>query len=163
MRLKTALAALCLHMMVLIVAATSFAVLGPLGSDTGWTFQYYCYSSSWGWGHAYRSDYSFPIVVTYIAANLLGLVAYWMARKSVQLLWVAAGLLLSGSGLFSFALEARQISADSTNWQSLIISCPAVALLLAGWVSFLLIRALIRNSKTSVSAPSASGPPVVVA
>ncbi len=44
------------------------------GAKWAWTSEYFRYSYQNGWGYSYRNDYSLAVVLTYLAAFLVGLI-----------------------------------------------------------------------------------------
>jgi hypothetical protein len=135
MRSRAALVLLAVHIAVLLLAATGLSLAG-FGGNGQWGFQYVHVSFADGWGREYRSDYTLPVVLTYLLAHLLGLAAYLLSHKLVHIGWIVAGVVLSGLGLASFAIEASHwFASHNRSW---IVSAPIASLALAAVVVWLL-------------------------
>jgi hypothetical protein len=150
MKPRHALWTLCLHAGLLVLASTRFTAVSWLWGKWSLSFDYLDLAHSNGWGYAYRSDYSLPVVLAYIGANLAGVAAYTMARGRVCTLWRLPALMLCVLGMLSFSVEA-------SHWlwshhRSLIASCPAVSLALAIIVGFQLVRMNARPAPSSAAA-----------
>lgn len=126
MSLRTAL--LAAHIMLLVLASTCFTI--PLGLRDGqFQWEYFKYLSQGGWGRPYEFPYSLPVVLTYLAAYAVGLVAYRMAWRNGSPLIGVTGVLLCGVGFASFAYELTHWSSE--HYETWIASAPAAAFALA--------------------------------
>jgi len=129
MKLKPAIRPLCAYVVLLILASTRFSVVSWIWGERAWTWDYFQYSHRNGWGYPYRSDYSFVVVLTYLAAFLLGLIAHGMASRQVAGLWNTAAMIVCVLGLVSFSIEGSHwLWEHARSW---IAICPAASLLLA--------------------------------
>lgn len=130
MKTKSAVWILCTHAALLLLASTRFSIVSWLWGKWSWTWDYFQYSCRNGWGCQFRSDYSLVIVLTYLAAFLLGLIAHGMASTRGASVWSTLAMILCGLGLISFAIEGSHwLWEHHLSW---IAICPAASLLLAG-------------------------------
>ena len=90
--------AIVVHLVLLALACTSFTLVTGWVSG-GWKCNFYAYCYADGWGHAYRSDYTLPTVITYLAAYAAGLAVYGLA-------WGAGSRWVAGIGLALSMLRA---------------------------------------------------------
>ncbi len=120
---------LLIHSVLIVLAGTSYTVLTfPLGYTT-WNVNLYQYWWNKGFGQEYVSPYSNLDIGTYIAAFLVGFVAYWLAIRSRQRILGFTGLALSAICLVCFVNEAFQVS--QFQYHSWILASPPLMLLLA--------------------------------
>jgi hypothetical protein len=100
------------------------------GWATGdWKCNFYTYSYTDGWGHVYRSDYTLPVIITYLAAYVSGLAVYLLAWASGSRYVAGIGLALCIVGLASFGIEVSHwLWPHNLSW---IASFPAVMFPLA--------------------------------
>ena len=121
-------AAIVMHLVLLALACTSFTLVS--GWATGnWKCDFFTYRYENGWGYVYRSDYSLPIVATYLAAYASGLAVYLLAWNAGSHILAGTGLVLCGVGLLSFSIEGSHcVYAHNLSW---IASFPAVMFPLA--------------------------------
>ena len=103
---------LLLHALLLLLASTDFTIVtAALGQDS-WRWSYLRYSSQSGWGYEYVSDYSLPVVLTYIAAFAAGLAGFAVACRRGRWLIGMLGVVLSALGLVSFGIEGSHWFVD---------------------------------------------------
>ena len=116
------------HLVLLALASTSFTlVTGWSSGDWKCNFYTYCYAD--GWGHAYRSDYTLPVIVTYLAAHAAGIAVYAFAWGAGSRFIAGTGLALCIVGLVSFGIEGSHwIWTHNLSW---IASFPAAMIPLA--------------------------------
>lgn len=115
---------LAIHAFLLLLASTEFTIVTAMFGGDALRWCYYRYASHSGFGHAFVSDYTFPVVLTYLAAFMVGVagfgLAWWQGRHIVGLL----GVILSVIGVFSFALEGSHWIVE--HHQSWIAYSPVV-------------------------------------
>lgn len=129
MKPKHAIWMLCAYAGLLLLASTRFSIVSWIWGRRAWTWEYFQYAYRNGWGYQYRSDYPFVVVVTYLAAFLVGLIAHLMARRRIAGAWSALAVILCGLGLVSFGIEGSHWIWDhGLSWTAI---CPAASLLLA--------------------------------
>lgn len=96
---------LLLHALLLLLASTDFTIVtAALGQDS-WRWSYVKYASQSGWGYEYVSDYTLPVVLTYLAAFAAGLAGFAVACLQGRWLIGTLGVVLSALGLVSFGIE----------------------------------------------------------
>jgi hypothetical protein len=128
MKPKHAVWALCAFAGLLVLASTRFSVVSWIWGEWALTWDYFQYSYRNGWGYQYRSDYSFLVVLTYLTAFLLGLIAHALASTRLTGVWSALAIILCVLGLTSFAIEGSHwLWEHHLSW---IAICPAASLLL---------------------------------
>ena len=114
---------------LLLLASTRFSVVSWILGKWAWTWEYFQYSYRNGWGSQYQSDYSFVVVLTYLAAFGVGIVGYVMAGERVAGGWSVLALMLCVLGLISFLIEGTHwLWEHHLSW---IAICPAASLALA--------------------------------
>ncbi len=132
MKPKYTLWILWFHAGLLVVASTRLSVVSWMWGNASWTWDYFQYCYKNGWGYQYQSDYSLPVVLTYIAAYSVGIAGYGMARRHVPIAGNALAAILSILGLISFLIEGSHwLWAHHLSW---IAISPAASLLLVGVV-----------------------------
>jgi hypothetical protein len=119
---------LLIHALLLLLASTSFTIVPGLTGE-GLRWQYFQYLSQWGWGMAYQFPYKLPVVLTYLAAYSIGVVAYALIWRQSMRLVGALGIVGCALGLVSFAYELTHWFRDS--YDAWIISLPGPLLVLA--------------------------------
>ena len=124
---------LVVHVVLLVLASTFFTIVTGLG-DGQFYWEYFRYFSQRGWGVPYQFPYSLPVVLVYLAAYVMGLVAYCMAWGRASTMVVVAGVVLCGAGFASFAYELTHWFGDY--YGSWIASAPIALLALAPIVAF---------------------------
>jgi len=128
------------HVALLLLASTQFTILSWMWSERSWTFNYYHYSWSNGWGFQYQSDYDLTVILTYIAAYLSGFGTYYViACKYARVRGTFLALILCLVGLASFLIEASHWLWE--HHLSCIASCPLASLFLAIVVAFQIRKA----------------------
>lgn len=134
--------AIVVHLVLLALACTSFTLVTGWVSG-GWKCNFYAYCYADGWGHAYRSDYTLPTVITYLAAYAAGLAVYGLAWGAGSR-WVAGiGLALSMLGLLSFGIEGSHwLWPHNLSW---IASFPVVMVPLAVVAGYQFRKAALSN------------------
>lgn len=120
---------LMIHAALTLLASTAFTVFtAPLGGDSlRWSF--YSYSFRSGFGTPYISDYSTAVILTYLIAFAFGVVGFKMAYRSGRIRSGMLGVILSGIGFVSFAVELSHVFVD--HHRSWIVVAPVVMLTLA--------------------------------
>lgn len=123
---------LVLHALLLLLASTDFTIVtAPLGQDS-WRWCYLKYSSQSGWGYQYVSDYTLPIVLTYIAAFAVGIVGFALAWPQGRWLIGLLGVVLSVLGLISFGIEGSHwVFEHNRSWLAFSPAIMFVLLVLA--------------------------------
>lgn len=97
---------LLLHALLLLLASTDFTVVtATFGQEDSWRWCYFKYDSESGWGYQYVSDYTLPVVLTYLAAFAVGTVGFAVVSLRGRWLIGVLGLVLSVLGLISFGIE----------------------------------------------------------
>jgi len=136
--------AVVVHLVLLALACTSFTlVTGWANGD--WKYNFYTYCFADGWGHAYRSDYTLPLIITYLAAYAVGIGAYAMAWRAGSRYVAGTGLALCIVGLVSFGIEGSHwIGSHDLSW---IASFPVVMLPLAVVAGYQFRKAALSNPK----------------
>ena len=130
MKPKYAIWTLCSYAGLLLLAATRFSMVSWMVGQWAWSCDYLQYSYRNGWGYEYHSDYSFVVVLTYLAAFLVGFIGYRMAGSRIAGASSTLAMILCVLGLISFLVEGSHWLWD--HHLSLIAICPAASLLLAG-------------------------------
>jgi hypothetical protein len=130
MKPKYAIATLCFHAGLLLLASTRFSIVSWIVGKWAWSCDYIQYSYQNGWGYPYHSDYSSVVVLTYLAAFLVGVIGYLMAGRRIVGAGGTLAIILCVLGLISFLVEGSHWLWD--HHLSLIAICPAASLLLAG-------------------------------
>jgi hypothetical protein len=120
------------HIVLLLLAATEFTLITWF-RDRNFTINAFAYSFQSGWGYEYRSNYSFAIVATYLAAYVAGLVVFWHALHQRSWLIGGLGAILCSLGVISFAVEGSHWIM--THNRSFIVSFPIVMAVL--WICLL--------------------------
>ncbi len=128
--MRTFIALLVGHAVLLVLASTNFSVVSWLWGDLSWNCTFIRYAYRNGWGHAYVSDYSIGQVLCYVAAYGLGVAAFGIAWLRLQLPLSAVATVVCLLGAVSFGIEL-------THWLwahhlSVIASFPAAMIVL--WV-----------------------------
>jgi hypothetical protein len=129
MKAKHAIWMVCFYAGLLILASTRFSIVSWMWGQPAWTWNYFQYSYRNGWGYRYQSDYSLVVVLTYVAAFVVGFAGYLMASKRIAGVWSTCAIILCVLGLISFLLEGSHWLWD--HHLSWIAICPAASLLLA--------------------------------
>ena len=119
---------LIVHLILLLLASTSFTIATGLG-DGRFQWEYLQYFSQNGWGITYQFRYSLPVVLTYLAAYASGLAAYCLLYRSGSQLVGLAGVVLCAAGFASFAYESTHWFVN--HYGSWIASAPIVLMALA--------------------------------
>jgi hypothetical protein len=115
--------AVVVHLVLLALACTSFTLVTVWASGA-WTCSFYTYRYANGWGYVYQSDYTLPVVITYLAAYAVGIAVYGLAWGAGSRYIAATGLALCGVGLVSFGIEGSHwIWSHNLSW---IASFPVV-------------------------------------
>ena len=116
------------HMVLLALACTRFTLVSVWASGA-WTCDFYTYRYADGWGYVYRSDYTLPVIITYLAAYVAGLAVYALAWGAGSRYVAGAGLALCLIGLMSFGIEGSHwVWSHNLSW---IASFPVVMFPLA--------------------------------
>jgi hypothetical protein len=112
-----------LHIVFLLLAATSFSVVTIFGESWSFDCEFWKLSYSRGWGHRYVSEYSIWRVLCYLIGYGLGIPVYaYVARAGWA--WLATlGVILCGIGVISFVIEGSHWVVSHN--LSLIASFPA--------------------------------------
>ena len=103
---------LFLHALLLLLASTDFTIVTSAIGGESLRWCYFKYSSQNGFGYDYVSDYTFPVVMTYIAAYSVGLAGYVLALKRGRSVLGTLGVILCILGLVSFAIEGSHWLID---------------------------------------------------
>jgi hypothetical protein len=120
--------AVVVHLLLLALACTSFTVVtGWANGD--WKCNFYAYRYADGWGYVYQSDYTLPVIITYLAAYATGIAVYGLAWRAGSRYVAGTGLALCVVGLVSFGIEGSHwVYAHNLSW---IASFPVVMFPLA--------------------------------
>src|SRR5688572_31924139 len=96
---------LLLHAFLLLLASTEFTIVtSALGGDS-LRWSYFKYASQSGFGYKYASQYTLPVILTYLAAFSVGLAGFTLALRKGRPVVGTFGVVLSMLGLISFAVE----------------------------------------------------------
>ncbi|MBL9123905.1 MAG: hypothetical protein JNG90_09760 [Planctomycetaceae bacterium] len=152
------LSVLALHLVLLVLAASAFT------SATAWLdghlrWESYRYVWQRGWGREYAFPYSLAVVLTYLGAYAVGVVAYGQAARRGSPILGALGLLLCGVGFASFPYELTHWFSD--RYGSWIATAPA-ALIVVGVLTMLQqfrIAMVQRSAQRSTSEPQSPSRP----
>jgi hypothetical protein len=154
MKSKYAIWTLWIYAALLLLGSTRFSVVSWIWGNRAWTWDYFQYSYRNGWGYQYHSDYSFVVVLTYLAAFLLGLIAHLMASARVASAWSTLATILCVLGLISFVIEGSHwFWEHHLSW---IAICPAASLLLAAIAIIQLGKKTEQIAGGNAATPSAS-------
>jgi hypothetical protein len=127
-RMFSRLALLVAHLVLLVLASTSFTVVTAFANGR-FQWQYFQYFWQHGWGLRYQFPYSLSVVLAYLAAYAVGVVVYYVAYRDGAKIIGLVGLLLCAAGVASFAFEATHWLVN--HYTSLILSSPIVLGVLA--------------------------------
>ena len=119
---------LIVHAILLLLASTAFTIVTAMfgGRSLQWCF--YSYSFRSGFGTPYVSDYSLPVVVTYVLAFAVGIAGFAVAYRDGKSVAGFLGVILSVAGVISFAIEGSHWLFD--HHRSWIAFSPLVMLAL---------------------------------
>ena len=130
------------HLVLLTLACTSFTVISGWATG-GWKCNFYIYRYADGWGHAYLSDYTLPVILTYLTAYAVGLAVYAFAWAGGSRYVAGTGLALCIVGLVSFGIEGSHwVWSHNLSW---IASFPVVMFPLAVVAGFMYHRQAARS------------------
>ena len=96
--------AVVVHLVLLALACTRFTLLTGWVNGA-WTCDFCTYRYGDGWGYVYRSDYTLPVILVYLAAYAAGLAVYQFAWSAGSRYLASTGLALCVVGLLSFGIE----------------------------------------------------------
>ncbi len=135
--------AIVVHLVLLALACTRSTLVSVWVSGA-WTCDFYTYHYADGWGYPYRSDYTLPVILAYLAAYAAGIAVYGLAWSAGSR-WIAgSGLALCIVGLLSFGIEGSHwVWSHNLSW---IASFPVVMFPLA-------VLAGVQFSKVALSKP----------
>jgi hypothetical protein len=137
--------AVVVHLVLLALACTSFTLV-TVWANGAWTCNFYTYRYAAGWGYAYRSDYTLPVVITYLAAYAAGIAVYAFAWGAGSRFLAGSGLALCIVGLVSFGIESSHwIWSHNLTW---IASFPVVMVPLAVVAGCLVARVRLDRRPT---------------
>ncbi|WP_442511213.1 hypothetical protein SH528x_002883 [Novipirellula sp. SH528] len=139
---------LIVHAVLLLLASTAFTIVSALFGGTSIQWCYYRYSFRSGFGTRYVSDYSLPVVATYLLAFAFGIVGFAMAFRDGRRVTGFVGVILSAVGFISFAIESSHWLVD--HHRSWIVFVPAAMLALV------VIACIPERRMTPESKPSPS-------
>ncbi|MCC5875797.1 MAG: hypothetical protein JJU11_06225 [Candidatus Sumerlaeia bacterium] len=129
MKSKSIIWMLGAHAALLLVASMNYSIVSWIWGRIDWTWNYFEYSHRTGWGTPYQSDYTLVVVLTYLTAFFLGLIAHGMACKRAGGMLNIIAMVLCTLGLISFAMEGSHwLWEHHLSW---IAISPAASLLLA--------------------------------
>ncbi len=118
------------HVFLLILACTNFSALGFIREDQSFSVNYWTCSHRSGFGYEYKSEYSLPQVLAYVAAYGIGVILFVFARRYGMAVVNILGAGLCIIGLISFLIEGSHwVSTHHYSW---IASFPVVMLVL--WI-----------------------------
>jgi hypothetical protein len=120
---------LLLHVVPLLAGASNFTIFSFWRHPGSFTFSFFDFSYSSGWGYVYQSSYSLWQVLAYLVAYATGVIFYPRLARPTWLAAASVGICLMG--LISFAIEASHWVLDHN--LSLIASLPIALLLVALW------------------------------
>ena len=141
------------HMLLVVLAGTAFTIL-TFFWDGNWFVEFYKYWSSSGFGKIYESPYCKTVILTYIAAFLVGLVADVLVSRSSSRVAGAIGILASLLGLYCFGNEYFQLGRSE--YDSWIVVSPLFMLVLAAY-SAIPSEWLLRQGKAIEKQTSGAG------
>ena len=153
-KLKPTLWLFCLYVGLLVLASMRFSMVSWIWGERtlGWDAFLFSYES--GWGADFRSDFSLGVVLVYLVAFLVGLVAHLMAGRRTGGARNIPAIILCALGVVCFAIEGSHWL-----WEhgfSFVAVCPAMSLLLAFISIILLGRDAARPSGENTDFPRAS-------
>ena len=108
--------AVAVHLVLLALACTSFTVVsGWVSGD--WKCDFCTCHYANGWGYAYQSDYTLPVILTYLAAYAAGIAVYGFAWGAGSRYIAGSGLALCVVGLVSFGIEGSHcVWSHNLSW-----------------------------------------------
>ena len=147
--MKTLIALLISHVVLLALASTNFLVVSLLWGNSSWNWNGFQYSYRSGWGNIYVSDYALGQVLCYMVAYGLGVAAFAIA-------WIRHGLSLSAVATVVCLLGAVSFCIEVTHWLwshhlSWIASFPAVMVVLWICIGIQLDRHWRTNAQPSLA------------
>ncbi len=119
---------LIVHAVLLLLASTAFTIVTALFGARSILWCYYRYSFRSGFGTQYVSDYSLPVVATYLLAFAFGILGFAMAYRDGRRVTGCVGIILSAIGFISFAIESSHWLVD--HHRSWVAIAPAAMLAL---------------------------------
>ncbi len=124
---------LALHALLVLLASTEFTIVTAFfGGSFRWCYYRYAWQS--GWGFQFVSDYSLPVVLTYLAGFAAGVVGFSLAWRRGRLVLGLLGVGLSAIGMISFAMEGSHwILEHHRSW---IAISPVATLILVLFACF---------------------------
>jgi hypothetical protein len=96
---------LAIHSLLLLLASTSFTIVTAIFGGDSLNWCYYHYSSQSGFEYVFVSDFSLPVVITYLLAFVAGLFGFALAFQSGRHATAGLGFVLSAVGAVSFTIE----------------------------------------------------------
>ena len=146
--------AVVVHLVLLALACTHFTLVTGWASGS-WTCDFctYCYAD--GWGHVYQSDYTLPVIITYLAAYAAGIAVYGLAWGAGSR-WIAGiGLALCIVGLVSFGIEGSHwVWSHNLSW---IASFPVVMFPLAVVAGYPIQKGRIEQTQKLITRSKSGG------
>ncbi len=95
-----------LHALLLLLASTAFTIVTVMFGDGSLQWCYFRFLSRTGeGGQYYVSDFTLPVVATYLAAFIVGLAGFTLALRNGRYFTGVTGIALSAIGLISFTIE----------------------------------------------------------
>jgi hypothetical protein len=122
------LALIAIHVVLLVLASSSFTVVTGLG-DQQFQWEYFRYLSQRTWGAPRPVVYSLPVVLAYLAAYSTGVAAYFVSFHRGSPTLGLIGIMFCIIGLVSFALELSHWFID--HQRTWIASAPIALLAIA--------------------------------
>ncbi|MFB3896163.1 MAG: hypothetical protein ACE14V_07670 [bacterium] len=148
MKPKYLLALLYSYVVLMVLASTKFTAISWLWSDHSWTWNYAQYALGNGWGYQYQSNYTLSVVLVYIIAYIIGIIAFSIAKKHTAKLWNIMAIILNSIGLVSFLIEGSHWLWE--HHLTLILSIPTINLILAAIIIIQLHLVLHKLAKQQV-------------
>ncbi|MBI1311666.1 hypothetical protein GC176_10260 [bacterium] len=106
-----------IHALLLLLASTAFTIVTAVFGSESLQWCYYRYSSRSGFGTEYVSDFTLPVVATYLAAFAAGVIGFAAAVHKGRRVAGFLGLILSMVGFVSFAIEGSHwLFGHHTSW-----------------------------------------------
>lgn len=120
---------LLLHAWLMLVAGTQFSLLTHWYRGDALTWNFYQYRSTNGFGNVYVPSHSLAVVLAYLAAYTVGLVAFGIAFKNGSRILGSIGFFLSVIGVVSFAFEGSHwVLKHERSW---LLHSPTLMMMLA--------------------------------
>jgi len=146
---------LVLHALLLLLASTGFTIVTCLFGGGSLHWCWLKYASQSGFGRAYHSEFSLPVVLTYIVAFSVGLVGFALGLKTGRKAICGLGAVLSAVGLVSFLIEGSHwVVEHHRSWLAFSPAVMFALVLIACWPRRTETPARLREAESGISAAS---------